>query len=158
MGLVLVELGLSSDETVEVEKRHSANPVNDTGLNATEDRIHIPIGEGPETKDIPIIEKTQILGQLKVQLKQRVIGYYGDSELIRYYVDPEEATIKLGDMVMWVSGDEARHRISCYQYGYREFITEDIFPDEPQEHRFEVSGEYLCVDAIYGARAHITVK
>ncbi len=72
--------------------------------------------------------------------------------------EPAKLAIKKGTKVTWYHADDSKKfLIACYIGPNRVFKSENIFPQEAFSYTFMDDEEYLCIDAIYGARGFITV-
>ncbi|MDP7115835.1 MAG: hypothetical protein QF632_01805 [Candidatus Woesearchaeota archaeon] len=71
---------------------------------------------------------------------------------------PEKIQVKRGTKVTWTHSDDSKKfLIACYLGPNRILKSENLFPGESFSYTFTEDNEYLCIDAIYGARGFITV-
>ncbi len=71
---------------------------------------------------------------------------------------PESLKLNKGSKVTWTHADDSKKfLIACYVGPNRVIKSENIFPGESFSMTFTEENEYLCIDAIYGARGFITV-
>jgi|TARA_B100002003_G_C14106553_1_gene532230 plastocyanin len=72
--------------------------------------------------------------------------------------DQPDITIEKGTKVTWTHADDSKmFLIACYRGPNRFLKSENFFPGESFSFTFTEDGEYLCQEAIYGARGFITV-
>lgn len=76
----------------------------------------------------------------------------------RYSLNPDKIMIEEGTTVRWVNEDARQHRIACYSSGKRIFLGDVLNEKESSERKFKDSGEYLCLDAIFGSRMNVAVE
>ncbi len=71
---------------------------------------------------------------------------------------PNETQIPKGTRVTWLHADSSKmFLIACYIGPNRVLKSENFFPGQSFSYTFTEEDEYLCIDAIYGARGIITV-
>ena len=78
---------------------------------------------------------------------------------------PSTIAIIKGESVVWEASAEGKfYKISCYESGThgtqsrRIFISEQIDPGMTYTYTFTETGEYLCIEPVYGARGTVQVK
>tara|TARA_Y100000310_G_C20674905_1_gene812437 strand:+ start:259 stop:852 length:594 start_codon:yes stop_codon:yes gene_type:complete len=71
---------------------------------------------------------------------------------------PETVLITAGEEVTWQSNDDKSHKISCYNLRKRVVQSEIMKTGDSFTHKFDLRGEQLCVDAIFGHRGTIIVE
>jgi plastocyanin len=77
----------------------------------------------------------------------------------RFSFAPDIITIEEGTTIRWISEDSRRHKVVCYINSRRIFVGDELYTaGEEVEFRFKDSGEYLCLDSVFGSRMNIIVK
>ena len=71
---------------------------------------------------------------------------------------PNSIAVGAGKPITWEANDEKKHLIACYRLGKRIVVSELLQPGDSFTHTFDLRGEVLCIDSIYGHRGMVVVE
>ena len=78
-------------------------------------------------------------------------------EISRSEFSSNQLTIDKGTKLRWLNNDTRIHKIACYEGLNRVYTDKNLDNGEYSEYIFDKTGEYLCIDSIFGIRQNINV-
>ena len=100
--------------------------------------------EDTELKDLHLEPSTGEQDPVKVSISRKEF-------------DKMELRIDKGSSIKWLNNDSRIHKIACYKEENRIYTDKNLEKGEYSQYTFEESGEFLCIDAIFGIRQKINV-